>query len=164
MSLLGSSLIAPLRFADRSSRRVTFEEPLIIHSPRLRFLNFMGSEAQTMKEDMATIGPLFASVEESTDGPPVCDVLLMYSRVDNDGRIVGSSDSLRETILKSTALIVIVASENPVQNYIAAGKRPGQGRANLVMTLRRNRGRVPPILQPVVSEDVRRQVNADRLG
>jgi hypothetical protein len=136
-AFLGTFSIA-LGFMPRSSRRVTFERPFVIHSPTLGFLNFMGTAAETiMKEDRSAIGPLFASVEESTDNPPHCDVLMIYGDVANDGRMVGSSDNLREIIQKSTAQIVIVASQNDVKSYIAAGKRPGQGRANLVMTLKR---------------------------
>jgi len=90
-----------------------------------------------MSEDMAAIGPLFALVEGRATGPLLCHVLLMYCDLAKDGTVVGSSDSLRETIHKSAAPIVIVASENDVESYIAASKRPGQGRANLVMTLKR---------------------------
>jgi len=52
--------------------------------------------------------------------------------------IQNASQSLREIIHKSHAPIVVVATENGVQPYIAAGKCPGAGKANLVMTLKRN--------------------------
>jgi len=40
-------------------------------------------------------------------------------------------------IRKSSAPIVIVAAENPGQNYVAAGKSSADGKANLMMTLKR---------------------------
>ena len=121
-----------------STRRVSLNDPLIINAPRIGFLNLLGSSAQTiLEEDEASLARLFASSEESHSDPPVCDVLMIYARVETDGSVAGSSENLRGLIRKSCAPIVIVASENPGKNYVAAGKRPGDGKANLVMTLRR---------------------------
>jgi hypothetical protein len=44
---------------------------------------------------------------------------------------------LRDVIRQSRALIVIVASENGVQSYIAAARETGSDHANLVLTLKR---------------------------
>ncbi len=76
-------------------------------------------------------------MEESNVSPPVCDVLLIYARVERDGRIAGYGDGLRDIIRQSGAAIVIVASENDGNSYAAAGKTTGYGQANLVLTLKR---------------------------
>lgn len=121
-----------------STRRITLNDPLVIKAPRIGFLNLLGSSGQAiLKEDQAALGPLFASLEESDSAPPVCDVLLIYAHVQHDGSIAGTDDGLRELIRKSAAPIVMIASENSGDGYVAAGKRTGYGQANLVMTLKR---------------------------
>lgn len=121
-----------------SPRRVTLRNPLVIESPRIGFLNLLGAPARPiLEEDKAALGPLFASLEESDGNPPVCAVLMIYARLERDGRVDGCSEGLRDIIRKSQAPIVIVGSENDVESYIAGGKQTGYGQANLVMTLKR---------------------------
>src|SRR5690242_19483019 len=82
-----------------STRLVTVDDPLIITAPRIGFLNLLGSSAQTTLEaDKASFGSLFPHSEESQSEPPICDVLIIYARVEADGSITGSSDSLRGLI------------------------------------------------------------------
>ncbi|MCP4139451.1 MAG: hypothetical protein GY755_04025 [Chloroflexi bacterium] len=120
------------------SQRITVRNPLVIQSPRLGFLNFMGESAETIiNEDKAVLTPLFSSVEQHDENPPVCDVLLIYGRVQDDGYFSNNTKSLREIIQMSDAAIVVVASENDGQNYITASEQTGFGRANLIMTLQR---------------------------
>ena len=64
--------------------------------------------------------------------------LLVYARIEANGAIQNASQNLREIIHKSHAPIVVVATENDGQSYTAASKRPGSGKANLVMTLKRS--------------------------
>jgi hypothetical protein len=98
----------------------------------------LGSQAQNLIEaDKEAMASLFSSVSQSDSTPPVCDVLMMYVRISEDGRVEGSLDEFRSIIFNARSPIVIVASENPANNYIAAGRRGGGGRANLVMTLDR---------------------------
>jgi len=121
------------------SRRVTSAHPLVIQSPKIGFLNLMGELARPLiDEDATALRPLFSGSVESAGDIPICDVLMIYTKIEASGALQNASDSLREIIHKSHAPIVIVATENDVQSYIAAGKRPGLGRANLVMTLKRN--------------------------
>ena len=125
-------------------RKVTAKSPLVIQSPRIGFLNLLGSQGQQLiEEDKQAIASLFSSISQSDAVPPVCDALMMYARISKDGRIEGSPEEFRSIIFNSQAPIVIVASNNPGENYIAAGKRGGSGRANLVMTLDR-RGELFP--------------------
>jgi hypothetical protein len=120
------------------TRRITVKSPLVIQSPRLGVLNLLGLPVrQLIETDKAALAPLFVSVSESDSVPPVCDVLLLYARIQSDGSIEGTADEMRTIIYKSQAPIVVVASENDGNSYIAASKRGGDGRANLVMTLDR---------------------------
>ena len=95
-----------------STRRITVNNPLIIQSPRIGFFNLLGSSAQPMlEEDRAALESLFTAATVSSSGVPTCDVLLIYARVETDGRIGGTIDSLRDIIRKANALIAIMASE-----------------------------------------------------
>lgn len=121
------------------SRRVTYEHPLLIQDPKVGFLSLMGPLARPLiEEDAATLKTLFSSCLESNSETPICDVLMIYARIEANGAIQSASQNLREIIEKSHASIVVVATENDGQSYIAASKRPGAGKANLVMTLARN--------------------------
>ena len=120
------------------TRRVTLADPLVIESPRIAFLNLIGSSAAPLvATDKAVLGPLFAAVESSDHNLPECDVLLLYCQIQDEGNITGTSDGLRDIIRASNAPIVIVASENTGQSYIAADQQSGNEKANLVMTIER---------------------------
>jgi len=129
----------PAAGQDYVSRRVTHKHPLVIQNPKIAFLNLMGTPARPLvDEDAAALKPLFSACLESAGGVPVCDVLMIYATITSNGVIRNASQSLRELIHNSHAPIVVVATENSVESYIAAGKRPGAGKANLVMTIKRN--------------------------
>jgi len=121
-----------------SVRQVTVNNPLVVSSPRIGFFNLLGPAAQSIvEEDKRAFQPLFSSLDESSTAPPVCDVLMMYARIESDGRVCGSAEGLRDIIRRCGACIVVVASENEAEAYISAGKTTGYGQANLVMTLKR---------------------------
>lgn len=121
------------------SRRATPGNPLVIHNPKIGFLNLTGPAAGSLlDEDMTALKPFFSACLQSGSDTPICDVLMIYAIIADDGEIQNASDSLRSMIYKSQASIVVVATENSAQSYIAASKRPGSGKANLVMTLKRN--------------------------
>jgi len=110
-----------------------------IPSPRLGVLNFKGAAGEIIAAgDTAALAPLFVSIDHGEAAPPRCDVLLLYCDIMSDGRISNCHIGLREIIRDSGACVVIVATENPSESYIAAGKQTGYGRANLVLTLQRN--------------------------
>ena len=124
-----------------STRRITLRNPLIVRSPRIGFLNLAGSSAEMiLNQDKAILGPLFSLIEQSDRNPPVCDVLFIYGHLEGNGRFTDHSEGLRDIIRKSNASVVIVASENEADNYLAASTHTGYGRANLVMTLQRKEG------------------------
>jgi hypothetical protein len=74
---------------------------------------------------------------------PECDVLFVYAKIENDGAIADCNDSLEKIIALSGATIVIVATGNSVDAYVAATRwlnSPsvlGRQNANLVMTVDR---------------------------
>jgi hypothetical protein len=122
------------------TRRVTIDHPLVIRAPRIGFLNLVGSSAdEIVKADRKALGPLFSSVEEANDKAPVCDVLMVYAKVKADGQLEGRFSELGDVIAASRAAIVILASDNSGDAYIAASKRKGLTPmpVNLIMTLHR---------------------------
>jgi hypothetical protein len=141
--LLGSATASESSVGS-ASRIITADSPLIIESPRIGFLNLLGSSAGAiLEEDRAALEPLFTSAGLCGDNPPICEVLMIYCNVQNNGRIADHSDNLREIIRKSNAPIVIVASENDAEGYIAAGKPTGYGQANLILTVERKGAAFP---------------------
>jgi hypothetical protein len=79
-------------------------------------------------------------------------VLFLYCHIEPSGTIRGSSRGLREIIRDSRAAVVVVASENSGDSYIAAGKRCGYGLANLVMALDRRGDVFPKFFQRLFTE------------
>jgi hypothetical protein len=109
-----------------------------IDEPELGILNLIGPEAEDfVTKDRDSIRSAFYSVKESVTSTPKCDVLLLYARINSDGSLDGTQYYLRQIIAQSNAKIVIVATENEAGHYTAALKQPGDGRANLVLTLDR---------------------------
>lgn len=125
-------------FSHSSSRQVSAQNPLIIDSPRIAFLNLIGRQAESqVNEDKQAFGELFGLVETHGTDVPSCDVLMIYCDLTSDGMIPGESHALRDLIDTAAAPVAIVASENGGSSYVAAGKRNGHAPVNLVMTLER---------------------------
>jgi len=111
----------------------------VVESPKLGVLDLMKGESQShIEADSTTFFHLFQSMEQNDRKPPVCDVLVIYSRILENGNIVGIDSSLREILRYSGASVAILATENSGDAYISAAADVGYGRANLVMTLNRN--------------------------
>src|SRR5260370_33600621 len=134
--LLGSSSTPSASGAGAYSvRRVTLNDPLVIVSPRIGFLNLLGTSAQPiLEEDKAALRPLFSSLEESDSNPPVCDVLMIYAQVQSDGRIGGFFRGLRDIIRKSNPAIVVITYQNEGRSYAPPGKRTSYRQAQTVLT------------------------------
>lgn len=117
---------------------------IYIQAPKLGFLNLKEAAGQQLlAEDKQAMASIFSAVEESSSTPPRCDVLFIYCDLGADGQISGATAGLRDIIRDSGARIVVVASKNEVEGYVAAAKKTGYGHANLVLTLDR-RGEVFP--------------------
>lgn len=110
----------------------------VIKSPTVGFLNLLGAEGtRLLSEDQQAVSDLFMNSWQRTEGPLACDVLFIYCRIDETGNISATTETLRELIRHSRAKIVVVASEHPIEHYVAATKSQQNIRANLVMTLER---------------------------
>jgi hypothetical protein len=121
-----------------SPRRISVKNPLVVHSPKIGFLNLIGIAGMPLlEEDKAALSSMFNSSEVSSKLVPECDVLFLYVQAGTDGRLVGTSDGLRDIIQKSKSVIAILASPNEPNNLIAASKPTGYGKANLVLTINR---------------------------
>lgn len=127
-----------------------------IASPTIGFLNLIGqSAAAAMAADQAALTRLFSLAVESSSEPPTCNVLFLYATIEASGSIVGSTAGLRGIIRDSRASVVVVASENTPESYIAATKDAGYGFANLVMTLERKGDLFPRFFERLFT-DMRR--------
>jgi hypothetical protein len=132
-------IIVGFVFVTHRGRRAT-----TIRDPRLGVLNLKrAASGQIVAEDKDALAPVFGNIQDSSVTPPLCEVLFIYCDVAPDGRISGTSLGLREIIRDAGALVVVVASENPGDNYIAASGKRSYGRANLVLTINR-RGAIFP--------------------
>jgi hypothetical protein len=115
-------------------RRPTF----VIKSPRLGILNLKGaSAADHIATDRSALSTFFSSIDESEATVPSCDVLFLYCDLTADGAVAGSESSFREIIRDSGATVVVVASDNSAEHYMAAGKLAAYGMVNLAMTIDR---------------------------
>ena len=111
---------------------------MVISSPRLGIIDYIGEAGSAMVTgDIGFLNNIFGKAVNSINSVPECDVLFVYCEINKDGTIKQSPLKLREIIQASHATIVVIASENEGDNYIAAVKAAGQGQANLVMTLQR---------------------------
>jgi len=112
---------------------------VVVRSPRLGVLNLVGDEAASLvAADLKALTPLFGKAVQSTKETPACDVLFLYARVFDSGVVDGSDGGIREIIRDSGATVVVVATENSGDAYIAGAPNRPYGKANLVMTLQRN--------------------------
>lgn len=109
----------------------------VILSPKIGFLNLkVGDVSQIISQDKELLSPLFALSEERIENPPRCDVLMIYCDIKSDGSILGSDEGLKKFIQDSGAKIVVVATDNNNEAYVATMKN-GVGLVNFVGTFER---------------------------
>lgn len=119
-----------------------WNKPRIIHRPVLGILDLLETGRNSDAEyDRQKLESFFASIRESRNIPPRCDVLFVYADLEADGRVRNIELSLREIVRDSGATIVVFASANTPESYLGASGQARFGKANLVMTLDR-RGQV----------------------
>jgi hypothetical protein len=112
---------------------------LVLPEPVACFMNLSEDNfKQLMDTDKSLLSIYFnKTFEYDKSNLHTCDVLFIYCTIDKSGKIINESRTLREIIRDMHAPIVIIATENEMVSYIAAGKQCGYGQANLVMTLER---------------------------
>jgi len=109
------------------------------------------SVGMTAAEDLNSLAPLFSETRHGPHAPPLCDVLLAYCEI-TAGQVKGSRHSFREIVRDSTASVVVIAREHPVESYIAGVPILPFGRTNLIMTLKRNDPAFRPLLARLFTE------------
>ena len=120
-------------------RKLFGPKATVIESPALGVLDLTsGGSDSHLESDSKSFFHHFLSIDRSTSLPPKCDFLLIYAKFADSGAIEGAALSLREIIRDSEATVVVVATENGPDAYIAAAANVGYGQANLVMTIERN--------------------------
>lgn len=147
-------LIAIVVFFVLAFLRKVTNKPVIIASPTLGVLDLTnGLDAGIAADDAKSLSDLFSGVMMSTDQPPICTVLLIYCSISSDGHIADSSLGLREIIRDSQAPVVVVASENTGDAYVATAKeRKPYGQANLVLTISRRERSLTQFLYRLFSQ------------
>jgi len=110
--------------------------------PTIAFLNLAGEDcAAIFAEDNAEIGAGFGKVIRADSAPiPPCDILFLYCKFDESGRVLGQEAKLRDLIGASRACIAVVASDVPakvmtLKGWLDKGSNPP---VNLVVILNRN--------------------------
>ena len=110
----------------------------IVERPRWGIANFLGDSGQHyVDEDIASLAMTLGPPTRRDADVPRCEVLFLYAHLLSNGSVENSTRGLRELIRDSGALVVVVASENTPDAYIAAAAPKAYGSANLVMTLAR---------------------------
>jgi hypothetical protein len=131
----------------------------VIHSPRFGILNLKGELANSIVSlDMEVLGPVLGQPQQSSADPPLCDVLFLYCDIGLNGDIENYSGNLRDVIQTSGAKVVVVASENRGEAYIASIKAKTHGLANLVMTIARKEAAFPKFFSRLF-EDMKKGVS-----
>jgi len=109
----------------------------VIRDPVLGALNLQGSWVEdTIEEDVEALRPYFTAVRTSSDVPPCCDVLLLYCAINSSGELQNTPKPAYEIIRDTGASIVIMATNNPAENYSAIPKGSLES-ITLVMTIDR---------------------------
>lgn len=112
----------------------------------LGFANLSGDDlAPLLKEDVAALSPLFARVAIADPRKvPICQVLFVYTHLNADGSIRGSTSlDIRQIAQLSKASIVVLASPNPGDSLTTAAGIAGPKSANLVLTTDRKGAAFP---------------------
>jgi hypothetical protein len=147
--IVAVAAVAAVVFIGRSNRR----RPLVIRAPRFGILNLKGEGAeQLIAADAAALRPVFGNAVRGTTSSPFCDVLFIYCDIGSDGRVGNFAGTLRDLIQTLRAPLVVVASENSGDAYIATTKGHKHGRANLVMTLSRKGAAFPSFFVHLFTE------------
>lgn len=109
-----------------------------IVKPKLGILNLIKDD-NLVRQDLKMLPDCFSSIEESHSEFPLCDVLIIYGQINQDGQMKGLPFSFFGPVKESKARIVIIATEHPVERYVSLTKNQ-KILVNLVMTLDRKDG------------------------
>jgi hypothetical protein len=113
-----------------------FAAPKVVKNPVLGALT-LGSGASEAASDIKKLSRYFAAVRQSESATPKCDVLFLYGKLEPDGTFRGTARQLRSIVRESGAAIVVIASDNLADTYVASGKSGAHRGIVLVMTIER---------------------------
>ena len=152
--LILAAIVGTIAFRNYRRRKVA-----VIQSPRFCILNLNGDMANSLvASDSGALGMVLGKPQYSSTVPPSCDVLFVYCDIASNGEVSNYRGTLRDLIQASGARVVVVASENRGEAYIASTKGRTYGRANLVMTIGR-KGEAFPQFFSRLFEDMKRGVS-----
>jgi len=128
--------------AEDTAPKITANNPFVIANPSLLMLNLMGPGATALLErDLADLKPIFNDnirVVDSTTVPR-CDVLFLYAKLDETGRVEPHPFHFRDAVKATGARVAVVASE--IAEAAFSNPRFGQYSngwpANIVLTINR---------------------------
>jgi len=125
---------------------------IVIRNPVLGALNLEGLWVEDIVEkDLEILGPYFAEVRRSDDVPPLCDVLLLYGEINSSGALQNSPKPPNEIVRDAGASVVIIAINNPVENYSAMPKDSFES-VTLIMTIDRRQWRFTSCLAKIFEQ------------
>jgi hypothetical protein len=125
---------------------------IVIRNPVLGAINLEGLWVEdTIEKDLEILAPYFADVRRSDDVPPLCDVLLLYGEINSSGVFQNSPKPANEIVRDAGASIVIIAVNNPMENYWAMPKGSFES-VTLIMTIDRRQWRFASCLARIFEQ------------
>lgn len=125
---------------------------IVITNPVLGAINLEGLGVEdTVEKDLEILGPYFDDVRRSDDVPPLCDVLLLYGELNSSGALKNSAKPAHEIVRDAGASVLIIAINNPIENYSAMLKG-SFGSLTLIMTLERRQWRFASCLAKIFEQ------------
>jgi hypothetical protein len=97
----------------------------------------LGGGASEAASDVEKLSRYFAAVRQSESATPKCDVLFLYGQLEPDATFKGTARELKSIVRESGAAIVVIASDNSGDTYVASGKSGAHKGIVLVMTIDR---------------------------
>lgn len=108
----------------------------VVKNPVLGTLT-LGAGAAEASSDVEKLSRYFAGVRQSESATPTCDVLFVYGQLEPDATFKGTGRELKSIVRESGAAIVVIATDNAGDTYVASGKSGAHKGIVLVMTIDR---------------------------
>ena len=111
---------------------------LTVVAPRARAVRIGdGGSEDLLCADQEFLRRFFGGATAACASIPQADVLFLYGQLNEEGRFLGSAETLRSCVAKSGASITVLAQANPEEHVHAAMASLGRLHANVACTLDR---------------------------
>jgi hypothetical protein len=111
---------------------------IVSASTSVAFLTFENADYDVLAAaDRAAVSRHLKEISYSDKQLPKADIVFCYCNFNQNGLVRGADKSLKDLISETEAKMFLVASENDGDAYMSACNAPGDGVANLVLTLDR---------------------------